>query len=63
MSGKPLNFYREAEIMCNNNCGCGGNIWWIIILVFLVCNCGGLDFLGCGCNNGCGNNDNGCGCC
>ena len=27
--------------MCGNN-GCfgGGNIWWIIILILLFCNCG-----------------------
>ncbi len=54
--------------MCgNNNCGIcnwfsGNNLWWIIILL-LLCNCGG----NCGSgnygnwNNGC--NDNSCGCC
>ncbi len=36
--------------MCNNcNNGCGGNIWWIIILALLLCNCGGIG-CGCGCN-------------
>ena len=47
--------------MCNNNGFCGGNICWIIILILLFCNCGGM-----GANNGCGNNcgcDNNCGCC
>ena len=50
--------------MCNNNgiCGCfsGNNLWWIIILILLFCNCGGF---GCGNTyqgNGC---DNNCGCC
>ena len=32
-----------------NNCSC---LWWIILIVLLLCRCGG---------NGCGNND-GCGC-
>ena len=52
--------------MCGNNngiCGCfgGNNLFWIIILILLFCNCGG---------NFCGNNyqgncgcDNNCGCC
>ena len=47
--------------MCNNNGFCGGNICWIIILILLFCNCGGM-----GVSNGCGNNcgcDNNCGCC
>ena len=47
--------------MCNNNGFCGGNICWIIIIILLLCNCGG----GCGLLNG-GNNcgcDNNCGCC
>ena len=42
--------------MCNNGF-CGGNIWWIVILLVLLCGCG---------NNGlCGQNscDNNCGCC
>lgn len=50
--------------MCGNN-GCfgGGNIWWIIILILLFCNCGcgGMNWGGgnnccdnnCGCNCGC----------
>lgn len=46
--------------MCGNN-GCfGGNIWWIIILILLFCNCG--NNWGCGNWNGCDNNNN-CGCC
>lgn len=43
--------------MCGNNngiCGClNNNLWWIIILVLLLCNTG--------CGNGC-ERDNGCGC-
>ena len=53
--------------MCGNNnsiCNCfsGNNLWWIIILVLLFCNCGGgMNTNGCGGNwNGC---DNNCGCC
>ena len=52
--------------MCNNNgiCNCfsGNNLWWIIILVLLFCNCGGgMNTNGCGSNwNGC---DKNCGCC
>ena len=39
-----------------NNGFCGGNICWIIILILLLCNCGG--------GNTCGNScDNNCGCC
>ena len=51
--------------MCNNNF-CGGNIWWIIILLILFCGCGnngmcGSTFSG---NNNCGCGcDNNCGCC
>lgn len=45
--------------MFNNNCGNCGNIWWIIILAILICNCGnGFNF---GCCNNC-MRDNGCGC-
>ena len=50
--------------MCNNNGFCGGNICWIIILILLLCNCGGGTMWSG--NNGCGNNcgcDNNCGCC
>ena len=52
--------------MCGNNngiCSCfsGNNLWWIIILILLFCNCGGSTFQG---NNGCGCGcDNNCGCC
>ncbi len=44
--------------MCGNNGLCGGNIWWIIILVLLFSCCGNT-----GCNN-CGNTNTtgGCGC-
>ena len=42
--------------MCNNGF-CGGNIWWIIILLVLFCGCGNNAL---GANHGC---DNGCGCC
>ena len=45
--------------MCNNNGFCGGNICWIILIIILLCNCGGGTFLG---GNGCGC-DNNCGCC
>lgn len=43
--------------MCNNGF-CGGNIWWIIILLILFCNCGGTGFgltncCGCETNNNC----------
>ena len=56
--------------MCGNNniCNCfsGNNLWWIIILVLLFCNCGG-NYGGNGCGNSCGNTwngcDNNCGCC
>lgn len=49
--------------MCGNhnsicNCFSGNNLWWIIILVLLFCNCGGG---GMNTNNGC--YDNNCGCC
>ncbi len=47
--------------MCNNNGFCG-NIWWIIILLILLCNCGG-NLLGDGCGCGCQQNRDGCGCC
>jgi len=45
--------------MCNNNGFCGGNICWIILIILLLCNCGGNGgFLsggnGCGCDNNCG---------
>jgi len=46
--------------MCNNGF-CGGNICWIILIILLLCNCGG-GALGNGCGNGCGC-DNNCGCC
>lgn len=37
--------------MCNGNNGlCGGNIWWIIILLLIFCNCGNQ---GCGCERTC----------
>ena len=49
--------------MCNNNF-CGGNIWWIIILLVLFCGCGNNGMCctgytgnsnncGCGCDNNC----------
>lgn len=44
-----------------NNGFCGGNMCWIIVLILLLCNCGGNTY-----SNGCGNNcgcDNNCGCC
>ncbi|MBQ3491211.1 MAG: hypothetical protein IJA74_01515 [Oscillospiraceae bacterium] len=45
--------------MCNNNGFCGGNICWIILIILLLCNCGG-GVLGNGNTCGC---DNTCGCC
>lgn len=45
--------------MYNNNF-CGGNICWIILIILLLCNCGG-GLVNTG-NNGCGC-DNNCGCC
>ena len=46
--------------MCNNNgiCNCfsGNNLWWILILILLFCNCGN------GYNGGCYNENNKCGC-
>ena len=48
--------------MCNNNF-CGGNIWWIIILLVLFCGCGnGSGGYANNCGNHCGC-DNNCGCC
>ena len=47
--------------MCNNNF-CGGNIWWIIILLVLFCGCGNGSYSGNNCGNHCGC-DNNCGCC
>jgi len=49
--------------MCGNhnsicNCFSGNNLWWIIILVLLFCNCGNGGMTA---NNGC--YDNNCGCC
>ena len=40
--------------MCGNN-GCfgGGNIWWIIILILLFCNCGWGGNMNWGGNNCC----------
>ncbi|MGN1097666.1 MAG: hypothetical protein ACI4SS_02090 [Clostridia bacterium] len=40
---------------CNNN-GCQWLIWLIIIIILISCCCGN------NWNNGCGNNDCGCGC-
>ena len=49
--------------MCNNGF-CGGNIWWIIILLVLFCGCGNNGGYGaCNANyNNCGCDHN-CGCC
>ncbi len=43
-----------------NNGFCGGNMCWIIILILLLCNCGGTNYNSCGNSCGC---DNNCGCC
>ena len=45
--------------MCYNNGFCGGNICWIILILILLCNCGG-NLLGSGNSNGCDNNCGGC---
>ena len=47
--------------MCGNNnsiCNCfsGNNLWWILILILLFCNCGG-------CGNPGYRGDSNCGCC
>ncbi len=49
--------------MCNNNGFCSGNICWVIIIILLLCNCGGGGLLNTA--NNCGNCgcDNNCGCC
>ena len=45
--------------MCNNGL-CGGNVWWIIILLVLFCGCGNnSSWFGGNCGNNCGC---GCGC-
>ena len=57
MSGHHREKISEVWIMCNNNGFCGGNICWIIILILLLCNCGGgltTNNGGCGCDNNCG---------
>ena len=58
MSGETLEKILFGGIlMCMSNGNSCGNIWWIIILVLLFCNCGG--------NGGysCYNDNNNCGCC
>ena len=41
---------------CNNNFGCGGSSWIIILIILLLCGgCGG-------CGSNFANNDCGCGC-
>ena len=51
--------------MCNNGF-CGGNIYWIIILLILFCGCGnnglcgGNNYGGNGCGNNCGCDNNCC---
>ena len=51
--------------MCNNNsiCNCfsGNNLWWILILILLFCNCGGSTYGG-NCGGGCYHDNNNCGC-
>ena len=62
MSGERSTKRFGGMIMCgNNNCGIcncfsGNNLWWILILILLLCNCGGTNTYG-GCDN------NNCGCC
>ena len=60
MSGDSPQINSEVLIMCNNNGFCGGNICWIILIIILLCNCGGGNLLGSNNNCGC---DNNCGCC
>jgi hypothetical protein len=62
MSGDSPQKISEVLTMCNNNGFCGGNICWIILIILLLCNCGGGNGLfnnggnncGCGCDNNCG---------
>ena len=64
MSGDSPQKISEVLTMCNNNGFCGGNICWIIVIILLLCNCGGNGLMTG--NNGCGNGygcDNNCGCC
>jgi len=37
-----------------NNGFCGGNICWIILLIILLCNCGGNTCVSDRCDNNCG---------
>ena len=58
MSGEPLRkFCLEVFSMCNFNGNgmCGGNCWWIIILIVLLCSCGGNGNTAssCGCDHNC----------
>ena len=62
MSGNRCSILNSEVIIMYNNGFCGGNICWIIILILLLCNCGGNMFGGNGCGNNCGC-DNNCGCC
>lgn len=47
--------------MCNNNCY-GGNFCWIILMVLLLCSCGGYGGNMCGNYGGCncGSSNNSC---
>ena len=45
---------------CNNGWG-GNSCQWIILLIIILCGCGGWSGNNCCCNNNCGCN-NGCGC-
>ena len=62
MSGDSPQKFSEVLTMSNNNGFCGGNICWIILILILLCNCGGGNLLSGGCGNNCGC-DNTCGCC
>ena len=45
---------------CNSGWG-GNSCLWIILLIIILCGCGGWSGNNCCCNNNCGCN-NGCGC-
>lgn len=52
---------KGIKTMCGNN-----SCLWIIIILIILFSCGGCGSIGCGgcgCDNGCGCNNNNCGCC
>ena len=63
MSGKSRYKIIGGILMCNNGF-CGGNLCWIIILLILFCGCGNNGLCGGNnYNNGCGCDNDRCGCC